>query len=1379
MLKKLRQKNWVKAGFTVIELLVVVGVMASIGAVGIGNVSKTKSNLKQKELDSYAQTLLISIQSKFAELRSSGNEEIYVEGAVKWLNDTAHSVPEDFVPSDFEIDGSSNFKISQMAYLVLPKASESDSNLIPESIEADLLQGSWVVEYNYYSGSVYGVFYSDSVDLSKDYSPKKFDNYRKNMNSRKGTGIGYAGGYYAEISVIGDSLIPKIAFEKIDGKLYVVFRCTVPDGFEDKIKYVYEINVPGRENPVVAKPGSQTEAIQKNNDKYVKYIELDLKENETVEVKLSAKGVNTKTTSETDNGSYKNITEKGNAVIFVENGEELIIYTSTAAIIDSEKADFIYTFTGVSKTGEVTEKAIKKEVTSSNAGIFYDEFVVDSLNNNQNFKGTFSKFMPGSDVTVYVTINGVPDKAKDANVTFNSLFASVNGNTAYISCGRHLQNLDIDTSSVSSTIAAAVLNNNINFGSGSEWATVYKNRAFSPIINANITSLDGNSKAINSINAKNTNNPAGLFETVSQTLEIKDLTLNKSTIEGTASGSLAGTVSGNLTISNCYVVDGVVKGSSNAGGIVGLNSKNLTIENTQVYINNVSNAFTAGTTNILNLKHGYVKSSDGHAGGLVGCVDGQGKTTIDNSSASIAVVASGHSGGLIGNISAASNSVVITKSYADSYVKGSVAGGLVGAKAGDSELKINNSYAAGYLYGSDNLAGMIANETNYEGSNVTIKNSYTVCKPITGVAKFYSIAKTISNAEKVYYEFEGIADSNANANVFAMTKTQIGSIATFMSALGGNFVEPTAKTTVVYGIDGISGRTKYDFPKISGLKHYGDWFVEESFIPIDEDAQGLHNGFVYWEKYSDGTYGLYYVYNMDDNTAHKNDYLYNNKVVVEDGYGVTIKKSAPKDIRLTNIQEDGGGQNSSTTYSILNTSGANTIVTESNPAGIGYLFKLSKEDTDSAPKSQFYSKLRFWNCEHDTSVTDVSKISMSNSKKVDMYINMRFAKGGNAMNNGNNGVDGLFKNFNNGNIADKLYVRSARQLYDLTLYYQNFEQKANKKGTQTQILQECDIDFGAYNWFNSSMKQCPVGSLESSLNTVSRYNHNSKKVTWYSGQSVEIQNTGSIGKTSYLVVFYPNNGSNVDEIELEYQYFESGVAQNLKKNAYKNGDYTFAGWSTVSGGSVVYKDEASFTYPENTSGDYKLYAVWTKEEEASNEETTTVTPHTLTLTFDANGGKGTMATQVIEYNSTQTLNVNAFTRVGYTFAGWSYTESDANKGTVEIKDKASILYNQDKYSEDTLYAVWKANKYTIQFNGDGGTFKIQGSEFSVTSSAVTYGATVNLDNHSFKKSSYKFRGWSLSYRGDIISALDLSLYSNNDEIKLYARWADNKGNLEQ
>jgi len=73
---------------------------------------------------------------------------------------------------------------------------------------------------------------------------------------------------------------------------------------------------------------------------------------------------------------------------------------------------------------------------------------------------------------------------------------------------------------------------------------------------------------------------------------------------------------------------------------------------------------------------------------------------------------------------------------------------------------------------------------------------------------------------------------------------------------------------------------------------------------------------------------------------------------------------------------------------------------------------------------------------------------------------------------------------------------------------------------------------------------------------------------------------------------------------------------------------------------------------------------------------------TYTVTFDANGGEGTMAAQTFEEGVSQSLAANTFTRDGCTFIGWN-TNADGS-GTF-YTNKQSITLTQDV----TLYAQWE------------------------------------------------------------------------------------------
>ncbi len=86
------------------------------------------------------------------------------------------------------------------------------------------------------------------------------------------------------------------------------------------------------------------------------------------------------------------------------------------------------------------------------------------------------------------------------------------------------------------------------------------------------------------------------------------------------------------------------------------------------------------------------------------------------------------------------------------------------------------------------------------------------------------------------------------------------------------------------------------------------------------------------------------------------------------------------------------------------------------------------------------------------------------------------------------------------------------------------------------------------------------------------------------------------------------------------------------------------------------------------------------------------------ISYNANGGSGAPSAQTKTKDAALTLSSAKPTREGYTFQGWA---TSANAASAAYQPGGSYTSN----AAVTLYAIWKANTYRIQYNLDGGSFE--------------------------------------------------------------------------
>ena len=145
-----------------------------------------------------------------------------------------------------------------------------------------------------------------------------------------------------------------------------------------------------------------------------------------------------------------------------------------------------------------------------------------------------------------------------------------------------------------------------------------------------------------------------------------------------------------------------------------------------------------------------------------------------------------------------------------------------------------------------------------------------------------------------------------------------------------------------------------------------------------------------------------------------------------------------------------------------------------------------------------------------------------------------------------------------------------------------------------------------------------------------------------------------------------------------------------------------------------------------------------------------------TVAYSANGGTGAPTSQSKTDGVALTLSSVKPTRTGYTFIGWN-TSSTATTATYS----AGATYTED--ASIVLYAVWRANTFTVSYNANGGTG-------APTSQTKTYDVALTLSSTKPTRSGYTFAGWGVSSSSTTVTYASGANYTDNTSVTLYAIW---------
>ena len=782
------RENRRTAGFTMTEILLVVAILAVLfGVTAVGLVQMQKE-LRQKELDSKAETIYMVAQNRLTELAASGRSDLYdpkKHDDIQSLGITP--------PIDSESDRDDALYYVSAGQLGMENSAAQA--LMPTSrIDKALRDADWVIEFDPASGSVYAVFYSES---SMNYQPEAFNSLRiKQMRLKAGAAVGYYGGD-AVVTLDTATLEPEILVRN-EECLHAILSCYAPDGGE----LTFEITV---------------------SDTF------------------------------------------GNSVTQTVGRESQVIVNKR----------WVYDLT------------------------------LDELTKGKRFHEAYPTLVPGSDLTIRfraISANDMIDEGSTEAVT-NSLFASVQSETAEITYGRHLQNLDeasgINANKEKLEITTAVQRSHLHFeddaDNNEDWYSLYGANAYKPIDNPSLMHYAGSYQLSGSgtaageqvrcvIYGLQTNK--GMFDTF-YGYSLRDVTLSGAAITGgDRAGALAATIG---------------------------NRGTTTVQGCRVYLSAAEGDLTDKTEEDVRIKGSQ------YVGGLVGYAACKLKISDSFAATVIGGAPSTHVGGLVGY---AHDTIEISGSYADCYLYGQNVGGLIGGAA-QPDSSFENCYAAGYIYAQKTAAGFLPRAA------ARIENAYAVIKYENAAdAKAYAAVSACDDAKNLYY----IADGGVSDGVGeAVSYEKLSKRDTFVKKLGAAFSATTGGDhTFAYNLMN-QGLTDYSFPKLARLAHYGDWAADFQ----DETP-------VYYEAYAGGSYGIFGA-NLD--TLHKEG------KTVGDGYGIIYRAKPEKEVKVRYCQKNGKAEESVTLQ-------PETAVPLTLGAETYYLLPFAKEivNTTYAP-ADFYQPL--------------------------------------------------------------------------------------------------------------------------------------------------------------------------------------------------------------------------------------------------------------------------------------------------------------------------------------------------------------------------------------------------------------------------------------
>lgn len=194
-----------------------------------------------------------------------------------------------------------------------------------------------------------------------------------------------------------------------------------------------------------------------------------------------------------------------------------------------------------------------------------------------------------------------------------------------------------------------------------------------------------------------------------------------------------------------------------------------------------------------------------------------------------------------------------------------------------------------------------------------------------------------------------------------------------------------------------------------------------------------------------------------------------------------------------------------------------------------------------------------------------------------------------------------------------------------------------------------------------------------------------------------------------ITLKYNANGGYNAPGAIQKLFTDSFVVSDLEP---KRVGYSFVGWKDERG--IAYKaGDTIIPQEQNYDNDLILYAVWEEK--------------TIKLTYDLNGGEGTIANQTLLYADSVSKGFEITNeipkRTGFTFTGW-FLNKDCTSTTVYAAG-GNIKLGVEEENDLTLYAGWVKSVSVVEDNKPS-TNTNQTSNFKISKTSVKLGIKESL-----------------------------------------------------